>query len=56
MTDKAAYNSVTVLVIGAGPSGLAAAIKLKTLKPDLDVCVIDKSAGLGQHNLSGIHT
>ena len=53
MTDKRAYNSVTVLVVGAGPAGLAAAIKLKTLKPDLDVCVIDKAAGLGHHNLSG---
>lgn len=53
MTDRGTYNSVTVLVVGAGPAGLAAAIKLKTLKPDLDVCVIDKAAGLGQHNLSG---
>jgi electron-transferring-flavoprotein dehydrogenase len=44
---------VTVLVVGAGPAGLAAAIKLKLLKRDLDVCVIDKAPGLGQHSLSG---
>jgi electron-transferring-flavoprotein dehydrogenase len=53
VNDRDRANSVTVLVVGAGPAGLAAAIKLKTLKPDLDVCVIDKAGGLGQHNLSG---
>jgi electron-transferring-flavoprotein dehydrogenase len=47
------YNKVSVLVIGAGPAGLATAIKLKTEKPDVDVCVIEKSADLGNHNLSG---
>jgi len=51
--DKARYSHVAVLVVGAGPAGLATAIKLKSLKPDLDVCVIDKAPGLGQHNLSG---
>jgi electron-transferring-flavoprotein dehydrogenase len=47
------YDKVTVLVVGAGPAGLAAAIQLKVLKPDIDVCVIDKAADLGNHNLSG---
>jgi electron-transferring-flavoprotein dehydrogenase len=47
------YNKVSVLVIGAGPAGLATAIKLKTEKPDVDVCVVEKSADLGNHNLSG---
>jgi electron-transferring-flavoprotein dehydrogenase len=47
------YNKVSVLVIGAGPAGLATAIKLKTEKPGVDVCVIEKSADLGNHNLSG---
>jgi electron-transferring-flavoprotein dehydrogenase len=47
------YNKVTVLIVGAGPAGLAAAIKLKTQKPDIDVCVVEKSADLGNHNLSG---
>jgi len=47
------YNKVSVLVVGAGPAGLATAIQLKVLKPDIDVCVIDKALDLGNHNLSG---
>jgi len=40
-------------VVGAGPAGLATAIQLKSLKPEIDVCVVEKSADLGNHNLSG---
>jgi electron-transferring-flavoprotein dehydrogenase len=47
------YNEVSVLIVGAGPAGLAAAISLKKQKPELDVVVIDKAAGAGNHNLSG---
>jgi len=47
------YNKVSVLVVGAGPAGLASAIQLKIEKPDIDVCVIEKSADLGNHTLSG---
>ncbi|MCI0499137.1 MAG: electron transfer flavoprotein-ubiquinone oxidoreductase [Planctomycetales bacterium] len=47
------YTNVSVLIVGAGPAGLAAAIALKKQKPDLDVAVIDKAAGPGNHNLSG---
>jgi len=47
------YNRVSVLVVGAGPAGLATAIHLKAQKPDIDICVIEKSADLGNHNLSG---
>jgi len=47
------YGKVPVLVVGAGPAGLATAIQLKVLKPDLDVCVIEKGLDLGNHNLSG---
>jgi len=47
------YNRVSVLIVGAGPAGLAAAIQLKILKQDIDVCVVEKSADLGNHNLSG---
>lgn len=42
-----------VLVVGAGPAGLACAIQLKALKPQIEVCVIEKAADLGNHNLSG---
>jgi electron-transferring-flavoprotein dehydrogenase len=47
------YSKVSVLVVGAGPAGLAAAIQLKITNPDIDVCVVEKSADLGNHNLSG---
>ena len=41
------------MIIGAGPAGLSAAIQLKTQKPDIDICVIEKGAEPGNHNLSG---
>ncbi len=44
---------VPVLIVGAGPAGLAAAITLKKNNPDLDVCVLDKAMEPGNHNLSG---
>jgi len=47
------YNKAEVLVVGAGPAGLASAIQLKAQKPEIEVCVIDKAADLGNHNLSG---
>jgi len=42
-----------VIIIGAGPAGLSCAIRLKQLKPDLMVAVIEKSAEIGAHILSG---
>ncbi len=53
MSNDKDYNKVLVLVVGAGPAGLASAIQLKIEKPDIDVCVIEKSANLGNHTLSG---
>ena len=53
MSDAKNYNRVSVLIVGAGPAGLAGAIQLKTLRPDIDICVVEKAAGLGNHNLSG---
>ena len=47
------YSKASVLVVGAGPAGLAAAIQLKTTNADIDVCVVEKAADLGNHNLSG---
>lgn len=46
-----------VIIVGAGPSGLSAAIKLKQLaaihqKP-LQVCILEKGAQIGAHLLSG---
>ncbi len=42
-----------VLVVGAGPSGLAAAIRLKQINPELSVCVVEKGGEIGAHILSG---
>jgi electron-transferring-flavoprotein dehydrogenase len=42
-----------VVVVGAGPAGLAAAIKLKQLAPDTSVVVVEKGSEVGAHILSG---
>ena len=42
-----------VLIVGAGPAGLAAAIRLKQLSPETSVCVVEKGAEVGAHILSG---
>ena len=42
-----------VLIVGAGPAGLAAAIRLKQLSPEITVCVVEKGGEVGAHILSG---
>src|ERR1700710_1363749 len=42
-----------VLVVGAGPGGLSAAIRLKQLNPEISVCVVEKGGEVGAHILSG---
>ena len=42
-----------VVIVGAGPAGLSAAIKLKQLSSDISVCIIEKGAEVGSHILSG---
>src|ERR1700754_3958771 len=42
-----------VVIVGAGPSGLAAAIRLKQLNADLNVVVVEKGSEDGAHILSG---
>jgi len=53
MSNSKDYNKVQVLVVGAGPAGLATAIQLKAQQPQIEVCVVEKAADLGNHNLSG---
>ena len=44
---------VDVVIAGAGPAGLSAAIRLKQLDPNLEVVVLEKGSEVGAHILSG---
>jgi electron-transferring-flavoprotein dehydrogenase len=55
MSEAVARETMTfdVVVVGAGPAGLATAIRLKQLAPDVTVCVVEKGGEVGAHILSG---
>jgi electron-transferring-flavoprotein dehydrogenase len=42
-----------VVIVGAGPAGLAAACRLKQLSAEVSVCVVEKGSEVGAHILSG---
>src|SRR5262245_27595156 len=42
-----------VVIVGAGPAGLSAAIRLKQINPELSVVVLEKGGEVGAHILSG---
>src|SRR6185503_2344794 len=42
-----------VVVVGGGPAGLAAAIRIKQLDAGITVCVLEKGSEIGAHILSG---
>src|ERR1041385_3294250 len=42
-----------VVIVGAGPAGLAAAIRLKQVDPEIAVVVVEKGSEVGAHILSG---
>jgi electron-transferring-flavoprotein dehydrogenase len=42
-----------VVIVGGGPAGLSAAIRLKQINADLSVCILEKGSEVGAHILSG---
>ena len=52
MADRE-YIDTDVVIVGAGPAGLAAAIRLKQQAPAISVTVVEKAAEIGGHILSG---
>lgn len=52
MSDRESME-FDVVIVGAGPAGLSAAIRLKQLNADLSVVVLEKGAEVGAHILSG---
>ncbi len=48
--DEMAYD---IVIVGAGPAGLGAGIRLKQLDPTLKVCILEKGSEIGSHILSG---
>ncbi len=53
MTVERDQMEYDVAIVGAGPAGLSCAIRLKQLKPDLSICILEKGSAVGAHSISG---
>ena len=52
MSDRESME-YDVVIVGAGPAGLAAAIRLKQHNAEITVCIVEKGSEVGAHILSG---
>ncbi len=52
MADREIIDT-DMVIVGAGPAGLAAAIRLKQKRPETAITIVEKSAEIGGHILSG---